>query len=113
VKYKGWWSYEFYVPVDAEHHIAFLIAATWARGMNRLLFRARYWSYIRWVYHRWFNAQDVWAVERTHIPPERLYRPDVSITAWRRLCHEHARKPESVLLPRSAACEGETGHPGD
>jgi hypothetical protein len=26
------------------------------------------------------------------VPPEQLYRPDGSITAWRKWCHEHARQ---------------------
>jgi hypothetical protein len=25
-------------------------------------------------------------VEKTDAPPERLYRPDISLIAWRRLC---------------------------
>jgi hypothetical protein len=39
--------------------------------------------------------------------PERLYRPDASITAWRRLC-EHARGEGSVAAapePEAAAAE--------
>jgi hypothetical protein len=30
-------------------------------------------------------------IEQMQIPPERLYRPDVSITAWRKWCQEQAR----------------------
>ena len=29
-------------------------------------------------------------------PPEQLYRPDVSITAWRKYCQESARGAASV-----------------
>ena len=41
-----------------------------------------------------FNNQDARMVElMPETAPERLFRPDASITAWRRLC-EHARGEE-------------------
>jgi hypothetical protein len=50
----------------------------------------RYKAYIGWIFHKQFNDQDAAMVETMDIPPERLYRPDVSIIAWRKMC-EHPR----------------------
>jgi hypothetical protein len=50
-----------------------------------------FWTWYRWAQLVQFNDQDAWMVAlMPETPPERLYRPDVSITAWRKLC-EHAR----------------------
>jgi hypothetical protein len=48
------------------------------------------------VFHTQFNDQDAAMVETMDIPPERLYRPDVSIIAWRKMC-EHPRGTEPGL----------------
>jgi phenylpropionate dioxygenase-like ring-hydroxylating dioxygenase large terminal subunit len=88
VQYKGWTHYEWYVPTDPDNHryLQFVSKRTSAAG--RVAMWARYWGYIRWVFHWRFNNQDRHMVElmpsRSH--PERLFRPDVSITAWRKLC---------------------------
>jgi phenylpropionate dioxygenase-like ring-hydroxylating dioxygenase large terminal subunit len=88
----GWWDYEHFVPVDENHHLAVFFAAKYTRGLDALLFRIRYWTYIRWLYYRALNrGEDQWMIEQMSIPPERLYRPDASITAWRKWCEEHAR----------------------
>lgn len=55
---------------------------------SRLRLRIWYWFYSRWVYHIRFNNQDVEMVQLMKTPPERLYRPDVSIVAWRRMCEK-------------------------
>jgi hypothetical protein len=69
-------------------------------------FRLRYEAYIRWVFHKRFNDQDATMVETMHIPPERLYRPDVSIIAWRRLC-ETARGVSSLPSPLATVHESD------
>jgi phenylpropionate dioxygenase-like ring-hydroxylating dioxygenase large terminal subunit len=87
-----WMDYELYVPVDASRHLAVMLAVKWTRGLGAALWRLRYWLHIRPLYYWLFQrGQDQWMVEQTNIPPERLYRPDVSITAWRKWCHERAR----------------------
>jgi phenylpropionate dioxygenase-like ring-hydroxylating dioxygenase large terminal subunit len=92
VAHDGWSDYEMFVPVDADHHLAVLLAAGWARETDVMLFRLRYWLYIRWVYYGLLNrGQDQWMVELMNIPPERLYRPDLSVTAWRQWCQRSAR----------------------
>ena len=57
-----------------------------ARGLRGLLFRAYYWTVLRWLFHVEFNNQDARVVELMKTPPERLYRPDTSIIGWRKLC---------------------------
>jgi hypothetical protein len=50
-----------------------------------------FWIWRRWAYMGQFNAQDQWMIESMSIPPERLYRPDASITAWRKLVEDVSR----------------------
>lgn len=83
--------YEWYVPVDRDHHRYLQFLVTRGRGWAALEYRLRYWLYRRWLFHGQFNDQDAWMVGlMPETGPERLFRPDSSITAWRRLC-EHAR----------------------
>lgn len=37
------------------------------------------------MFHGNFSSQDHWMVENTDAPPERLYRPDISLIKWRKL----------------------------
>jgi hypothetical protein len=64
-----------------------------ATGLAALVWRLRFWTYIRHVHHiilqRW---EDGFIVEAMDAPPEYLFRPDVAIVAWRRWCHEKARR---------------------
>jgi hypothetical protein len=80
------------VPWDETHYLSIMFLAKWAKGLEAWWFRAWYWLYRRWAYHGQFNGQDQWMIEAMQIPPERLYRPDVSITSWRKYCEEHARR---------------------
>jgi phenylpropionate dioxygenase-like ring-hydroxylating dioxygenase large terminal subunit len=88
VRYKGWTHYEWYVPTDPEHHLYLQFVSKRTSRAGWLAMALRYWTYIRWIFHWRFNNQDAEMVElmpsRSH--PERLFRPDVSITAWRKLC---------------------------
>jgi phenylpropionate dioxygenase-like ring-hydroxylating dioxygenase large terminal subunit len=88
VKYRTWTHFEWYVPVDDDHHI-YVQLATMNRGrLANLRFRIFYWTWARWIFHGLFNDEDRLMVDVMDAPPERLYRPDVSITEWRRLCEE-------------------------
>jgi hypothetical protein len=88
---SGFAHFEWYVPSDERHHRYLQFHVTRASGLAAWEFRARYWGYRRWINHVQFNNQDLWMVRlMPESPPERLFRPDVSITAWRKLC-EHAR----------------------
>jgi len=92
VQQRGWVDWEIFVPVDADHHLAMFLAVRWTKGLDALIWRLRFRAFLRWVYYGLQNrAQDQWMIGLMDIPPERLYRPDVSITAWRKWCHEQAR----------------------
>ncbi len=98
---RGWTEYQIYVPWDETHYLGFLLAAKWTTGLAALLFRARYRTYIRRLKHEAFYAEDQLAIDLMDTPPEQLYRPDVSITAWRRFCEERARRsPADALSDR-------------
>ena len=103
----GWLDYEIFVPVDADHHLAVMLSVKHARGPAALGFRLRYWLYIRWLYRWLLNQQDQQMIELMDTGPERLYRPDVAITGWRRWCQERARSAPQVadepLAPQPAA----------
>lgn len=93
-QYKMHAHYEWYVPLDGHNHryLQFLVAR--GQGAKALSFRIKYWLYRRWLFHGQFNSQDGWMVRlMPETVPERLFRPDSSITAWRRLC-ERARGRE-------------------
>jgi phenylpropionate dioxygenase-like ring-hydroxylating dioxygenase large terminal subunit len=94
--------FAWYAPVDARHHRYYQFLVKRARGPAALRYRAEYWGWRRWVNHVQFNNQDAWMVElMPETMPERLFRPDVSITAWRKLC-EHARGEELAEAPLAA-----------
>lgn len=93
VKYGTWRLYEWYVPLDQDRHIFVQVNACWTRSMIR---RCWWWLYyhllVRGVQHKFLSAQDGWVIEMMSAShPERLYRPDISITTWRRFVEETAR----------------------
>lgn len=89
--------YEWYVPVDAERYRYVQLLAEYKSGVNALLFKLRYLLLIRWLFHGQFSAQDKWMVDVMDAPPERLYRPDVSITAWRKICEDAPRAGQAIV----------------
>ena len=91
-QYRTWTHFEWWVPIDADHHIYVQLADASRRpACGRLRFRLYYWLWVRWVFHGMFNDEDALMVDVMDAPPERLYRPDVSITEWRRLCERQER----------------------
>ncbi len=99
VRYPFWTHYEWYVPVDRGHHRYLQFVVKRATGLAALAFRAEYYLYIRALFHGHFNGQDAKMVEC--LPesfPERLFRPDVSITNWRKL-FDHIRGEEHAASP--------------
>ena len=80
--------FEWYVPTTIGHHRYLQTVVRHTSGFNALLFRLRYWAYIRWIFHVEFNNQDASMVETMQTPPEILYRPDRSIIGWRKLCED-------------------------
>ncbi|WP_159499018.1 Rieske 2Fe-2S domain-containing protein [Microbacterium sp. 18062] len=86
VAYPHFIHYEWYVPVDAENVRYVQIMVRFETGRKAAAFAFTYLSAIRWLFHGQFTAQDAWMVDVMDAPPERLYRPDISITGWRRMC---------------------------
>jgi len=83
VAYPKFIHYEFYVPVDADNHRYVGVMVNFLRGWPTLRFYGKYLGAVRWLFHGQFSGQDKWMVDVMAAPPERLYRPDVSLTAWR------------------------------
>ncbi|HEY7067723.1 MAG TPA: Rieske 2Fe-2S domain-containing protein [Chloroflexota bacterium] len=115
LKYEGYKHHSFLwlEPVNAQHYRLLQFYVTQARGLEALRFRLDYALYIKPFHHIQFNNQDTWMVSlMPETAPERLYRPDVSITAWRKLC-EHARgePPEAAPLTPPLHELEETGPP--
>lgn len=98
-------NFAWYVPVGSDQYRYLQFYVTRARGLDSLIFHVSFWAYRRWVHLIQSNNQDTWMVRlMPETPPERLYRPDVSITAWRKLC-EHARgtEPAPITLDEDLA----------
>lgn len=86
IAYPQFVHYEFYVPLDERSHRYVGLMVQFKTGLRGAWFHIRYLAGIRWLFHGNFSNQDAWMVEHTDAPPERLYRPDSSLLAWRRLC---------------------------
>lgn len=78
--------FEWYVPTTSGNHRYLQFVVQHRKGLRAVLFRLYYWTYFRWIFHVQFNDQDASMVELMQTPPERLYRPDISLIAWRHLC---------------------------
>jgi Homotrimeric ring hydroxylase len=90
--------------VDERHHRYFQFSVKWTTGFEALRFRLAYWFWWRWLAHVQFNGQDARMVklmdpfyaEENGWRREKLYRPDVGLTTWRKHCHEHARAVQKI-----------------
>jgi phenylpropionate dioxygenase-like ring-hydroxylating dioxygenase large terminal subunit len=91
IERPGWTAFEVFMGMDNDHHRSFMFLVKQTTGLGALAFKAIFWIWRRWAYMGNFNAQDQWMIESMQIPPERLYRPDSSITAWRKLVEEVSR----------------------
>ncbi|MGW3952294.1 Rieske 2Fe-2S domain-containing protein [Streptomyces sp. NPDC004752] len=96
VAYPHFIHYEWYVPVDAEHVRYVQIMVRFETGPKAALFKAKYLAAVRWLFHGQFTGQDAWMVDVMDAPPERLYRPDLSLTAWRR----HIERSRPTVQPQ-------------
>jgi hypothetical protein len=86
IRFAGWTHFEWYVPSDPGRHRYVQVVVQDGGLLKRGWFHARYWTYLRWLFHGGFNDQDALVVEMMRTPPEHLYRPDLSIIGWRKLC---------------------------
>lgn len=102
VAYPDFIHYEWYVPVDEDHVRYVQIMVRFEDGLKARLFQAKYLAAIRWLFHGQFTAQDAWMVDVMDAPPERLYRPDLSLTAWRRHVEDAAPTVQPAAAPRAS-----------
>ncbi|MFC9223831.1 Rieske 2Fe-2S domain-containing protein [Streptomyces hygroscopicus] len=103
VAYPHFIHYEWYVPVDADHVRYVQIMVRYETGAKAALFKAKYLAAVRWLFHGQFTGQDAWMVDVMDAPPEKLYRPDLSLTAWRR---QIERSGATVQPHRKDAADG-------
>jgi phenylpropionate dioxygenase-like ring-hydroxylating dioxygenase large terminal subunit len=89
--------YEWYVPVDEDLYRYIQVFVEFKTGLAGALFKLRYLGAIRWLFHGQFTGQDGWMVNVMDAPPERLYRPDVSITRWRALCESAPPHGQAIV----------------
>ena len=95
IAYPQFIHYEFYVPIEAGRTKYVGVMVQFKTGLARTLFYVKYLAGIRWLFHGQFSSQDHWMVAETDAPPERLYRPDISLIEWRRLVEEAAGRDRS------------------
>ena len=102
VAYDTWTHFEWWVPTDEQQHRYVQLAVKNATGLRSVPFRLYYALWLRWVFHVMFNDEDKLMVDVMDAPPERLYRPDIALIAWRRLCERDARAvPQSSVGRRT------------
>jgi phenylpropionate dioxygenase-like ring-hydroxylating dioxygenase large terminal subunit len=90
VRMQDYDFYAWWMASTEDTHRYFQIMVKRGSVAQRRLFQFTYWLYRRWL-HIQFTNQDSWMIGLMPMTaPERLYRPDASIVAWRRFC-EHAR----------------------
>lgn len=88
IAYPQFIHYEFYVPIDEGKTKYVGVMVQFKTGFSKWLFYLWYLTGIRWMFHGNFSSQDHWMVSETNAPPERLYRPDISLLKWRKLFSE-------------------------
>ncbi|MDF1604508.1 Rieske 2Fe-2S domain-containing protein [Nocardioides sp. YIM 152315] len=111
VAYPQFIHYEWYVPVNEDQVRYVQIMVRYEEGLKAGAFKAKYLGAIRWLFHGQFTGQDAWMVDVMDAPPEKLYRPDLSLTAIRRHIEQVAptvqvdRTPGSKRTRKPAARE--------
>lgn len=109
IAYPQFIHYEFYVPIEEGRTKYVGVMVQFKTGLAKAGFYAKYLGGIRWLFHGQFSGQDHWMVAETDAPPERLYRPDISLIEWRRLIEEG--NPFDAADPTSPAAPIEAGDP--
>lgn len=96
VERKAYTAYKFHVPITTDRFLFVQVIVKRATGARAWLFRLQYWLIHRWFYHVLFNNEDVLMTKYSHSGPEFLFGPDISITAWRKMCIEEARTDQAA-----------------
>jgi nitrite reductase/ring-hydroxylating ferredoxin subunit len=93
-------TYSWYVPVDRAHYRWFtFLVARGVSGPRRWYVWLKYNLWLKWIYQGQFLRQDSlmnevmapFYLEQDGWLKERLHRPDVVLTAWRKFVEENAR----------------------
>jgi len=84
--------WEIWVAAEPHRYRIFQLLTQRARGLIRWRTRIAYDLAIRWIYHHSFHDEDLLMVRAMETPPEVLYRPDRSISAWRRMVEDYLTK---------------------
>ena len=95
VHFERYDHFEWWVPTERGDHIYLQMIVRPGSRLRRIGFWLYYWVWVRWAFHMMFNGQDTLMVDVMDAPPERLYRPDKSILAWRRLVEDDPRRKEA------------------
>jgi phenylpropionate dioxygenase-like ring-hydroxylating dioxygenase large terminal subunit len=103
IAYPQFIHYEFYVPIDSNRTKYVGVMVQFKTGLPKLAFYLKYLLGIRWLFHGQFSGQDHWMVSQTDAPPERLYRPDISLIEWRKLFSKLDTGPTSSMVVRNAS----------
>jgi phenylpropionate dioxygenase-like ring-hydroxylating dioxygenase large terminal subunit len=106
IAYPNFIHYEFYVPIDANRTKYVGVMVQFKSGLAKLGFYLKYLFGIRWLFHGQFSGQDHWMVAETDAPPERLYRPDVSLIEWRKLFSDL-----NIVRPKLQSIPGDKTQP--
>jgi len=98
--HKGWTDCQIFTPTTEGRHLMVQIAVKRVRGPGALLWKLRVWTYIRLLHRIILNRwEDGFIVTAMNAPPERLFRPDIAIIAWRNWCERLAVQQPARPLP--------------
>lgn len=96
VGYRTWHDYQYFTPAGPAHHLMWQIAVRRTSGLDALWWKLRVKTYIHLLHRIMLNRwEDGFIIEAMDCPPERLFRPDVFIVAWRRHCETQARTSQN------------------
>lgn len=115
VGHEDWQDYQMFVPVDEGHHLTLQVSMRRTSGLGKWMWQLRYWTYIRYIHHIVLNRwEDGFIVAAMNSPPEQLFRPDVSVVAWRRWCEQKARRsPQDAFAANDHGKEAAVFEPGE
>jgi len=83
-----WTHIRWAVPMDANRTRNYMWAIKKGNALQRLLFAANFWGWLRWIFYYDFSAQDKWMTESIQyekLDVEKLAATDQTVQAWRRL----------------------------
>ncbi len=105
IQRKGTANYAWWEAVDEDTNRYVQLWLDHGSGLKAALFRLKYWLYRKWAWHIQFSNQDAEMIRlMPWTGPERLFRPDASIIAWRQLCEQpRGEEPAAASAPEAPA----------